>query len=166
MKHISAWHDNINSLPSKHPSEISRACWRTQAKLRRELQTSSILCSLAVSWELAHQAREALCCCPSIARAWLWAVVPLHPLTALLPLCDGSMTSQPIFQSCRDPSLQGKPLLPPWFRQTISWHTAVDQSLCGASMAVVEEFPEKLGWGFANTLVKGKTGLLICLYLP
>lgn len=33
-------------------------------------------------------------------------------------------------------------------------------------MAAVEELPEKLGWGFANILVKGKKGLLICLYLP
>lgn len=33
-------------------------------------------------------------------------------------------------------------------------------------MAVMEEFPEKLGWGFANILVKGKAGLLICLYFP
>lgn len=78
MKHLSAWHNNINSLPSKHPSKISRACWPTQAKLRRELQTSSILCSSAVSWEPAHLAREAPCCCPGIAKAWLWAVVPLH----------------------------------------------------------------------------------------
>jgi len=33
-------------------------------------------------------------------------------------------------------------------------------------MAVVEEFPEKLGWGFVNILIKGKAGLLICLYVP
>lgn len=29
----------------------------------------------------------------------------------------------------------------------------------------MEEFPEEMGWGLANILLKGKTELLICLYL-
>lgn len=40
MKLLSAWHDTTNNLPSNHPSKMSRACWPTQAKLGRELQTN------------------------------------------------------------------------------------------------------------------------------
>lgn len=72
------------------------------------------------------------------------------------------MASLLIFPSCEDPSFQRSSLVRPDNLLTHCWGA---KCLCGASMALVEDFPEKLGGGFANTLVKGKAGLLISLYL-
>lgn len=132
----------------------------------RELQTFSILCSLAVSCSQPTCQRSTVLLsryCYSTAlssgptphsHSFPAPVWWQHDLTPNFSIMQRFLTSRKTFA----PSLvQPANLLA---------LCCGSRRPCGASMAAVEELPEKLGWGFANILVKGKKGLLICLYLP